>query len=235
MNSKAVTSHEKPQNLQGDPVGIRYFPNWLGKSELAELDRISAGLEMSSVGRRIFDDSLRPFFTANGSLMKLAGGLLGPEAKAVRAVFFNKTIAINWSTPWHQDRTIAVRSKHILNGYETWSIKEGVHHVEPPISFLENMVTLKVYIDACPDEAGPVRVAEGSHRIGRVRSADADKVARGLRERICVAGAGDVWAMSSTILHASNRSTLRGQRRILHIDFSAEPLPGPLELYGVKG
>ncbi len=161
MISNIASTGDRAPTLQNDPMGIRRFPDWLSKYELAELDQISAALKISSVGRRVLDDTLRPLLISNGSLMKLTRSLLGTGAKAVRAVFFNKTNSNNWSTPWHQDRTIPVRSKHVLNGYDTWSIKDGVHHVEPPISLLENMVTLKVHIDPCPLDAGPIRIAEG--------------------------------------------------------------------------
>lgn len=229
MISSIAPTNDRQATLLTDPKGLHYFPDWLSKNEHAELDRLSAAFETSSAGQRLFGKTLEPLLTNKGSVMKLARGLLGPNTKAIRAVFFNKTLGNNWSTPWHQDRTIPVKSKHVLNEYETWSIKDGVHHVEPPISLLENMITLKIHIDPCPVGAGPIRVAEGSHRIGRVQSAHAAKVAQSLRERVCTADAGDIWAMSNTILHASSRSTLNKQRRVLHIDFSACQLPEPLE------
>ena len=217
-----------------DSAGIRHFPDLLGDQELHFLDRLSAGIKNGWIGTRVFDDGLQFLLNREGSLMKLACDLIGPEAMAVRAIFFNKTSNQNWSTPWHQDRTIPVRSKHVMNGYETWSVKNGVHHVEPPISILENMITLKVHIDACTYRTGPITVAEGSHQIDRVQAVDASGVAQKFRERICTANAGDVWAMSSTILHASSRSTSEKSRRVLHIDFSASQLPTPLEWFSLN-
>lgn len=37
--------------------------------------------------------------------------VLGPQARAVRAIFFNKTADANWSLRWHQDSVIAVAEK----------------------------------------------------------------------------------------------------------------------------
>ncbi len=38
--------------------------------------------------------------------------VLGPDAVAVRAIWFDKTAGANWKVAWHQDRSIAVR-EHI--------------------------------------------------------------------------------------------------------------------------
>ncbi len=223
----------KPRTLFEDPVGTRYFPSLLSDVELGQLDRISADMSIGSVGTRVFDAALQSILGGNSSLMKLACDLVGSEAMAVRAVFFNKTADQNWSTPWHQDRTIPVHAKHERHGYEVWSLKCGIHHVEPPIAVIEKMITLKVHIDACLPNAGPIKVADGSHRMGRVRAADAASVAQTLPMRVCTANAGDVWAMSSTILHASGRSSSAASRRVLHVDFAVGQLPKPLEWFSL--
>ncbi len=46
----------------------------------------------------------------------------------------------------------------------------------------------------------------------------------------CLAASGDVWAYATPILHASRRSTSKGPRRVLQVDYSAERLPDPLAL-----
>ncbi len=43
--------------------------------------------------------------------------------KLVRAIYFDKTSEANWSVAWHQDKTIAVKEKVNIPGFEPWSIK----------------------------------------------------------------------------------------------------------------
>ena len=45
--------------------------------------------------------------------------------------------------------------------------------------------------------------------------------------------AGDVWVYSASILHASDRASAGGRRRVLQLSYSADPLPGGLEWLGI--
>lgn len=66
------------------------------------------------------------------SANEIARHLLGPLARPVRAVFFDKTPERNWSLGWHQDRTIAVKHRIDTPGFADWTHKSGIHHVVPP-------------------------------------------------------------------------------------------------------
>ncbi|WP_394805390.1 phytanoyl-CoA dioxygenase family protein [Kordiimonas aestuarii] len=115
-----------------------------------------------------------------------------------------------------------------MQDYETWTHKNGTPHVEPPIELLESMVTLKIYLDECSKESGPLRIALDSHRLGRISNTEAAATAASLPQLDCEADAGDVWGLSTPILHSSQRSEVSGPRRILHVDFAATELPAPL-------
>ena len=120
-----------------------------------------------------------------------------------------------------------------MPGYGTWSIKQGIQHVEPPFAVIERMATLRVHLDAVPEGNAPLLVAPGSHRLGRVAESQiTDTVAR-CGTVVCLAEAGDVWAYATAILHASAASTHGGRRRVLQVDYAAAPLPGGLEWLGV--
>lgn len=84
-----------------------------------------------------------------GPLTQIAVGRIGAGARPVRAVVFDKTPETNWSVAWHQDRTIVVRSRIAVEGFGPWSVKDGLIHVEPPVSVLEGMVTLRLHLDDC--------------------------------------------------------------------------------------
>lgn len=171
---------------------------------------------------------------ADGSVGRIAAGLIGPDVRPVRAVLFDKSPEANWIVAWHQDRTIPVRERHETPGFGPWSTKDGVLHVAPPISVLKGMVTLRLHLDAVDGDNAPLVVATGSHRFGYVAADSAADRARECSPLICEAEPGDVWAYSTPILHMSARSNSGRRRRVLQIDYAATPLPAPLEWRGIS-
>lgn len=167
----------------------------------------------------------------SAAVRQVAESVLGPHCFAVRAILFDKTAAANWKVVWHQDLTIAVRARVITAGFGPWTEKAGVTHVQPPIEILERMLAVRVHLDDCGPDNGPVRVLPRSHRVGRL-SASAIEAWQGGSESVeCVADRGAILAFRPLILHASSRATVPGHRRVIHIDFAAEELPPPLEWY----
>ncbi len=154
--------------------------------------------------------------------------LLGDAARPVRSVFFDKIPQANWSVPWHQDTSIAVATRADLPGFGVWSEKQGVPHVEPPLPYLEGMVTLRLHLDGADRDNGALRVVPGSHRHGRI--AAADLLAMVEREAVaeCEVAAGDLLVMRPLLLHASRKSQRPEHRRVIHLEYSAMQLPVPL-------
>jgi ectoine hydroxylase-related dioxygenase (phytanoyl-CoA dioxygenase family) len=151
------------------------------------------------------------------------------RARPVRILYFDKTPGANWAVPWHQDRTIAVARRIEAPGYEIWSIKAGVHHVEPPETILGSIVSLRLHIDDCGDNNGPLLALRGSFRLGRVIASDIKRrVDEGTIE-VCCARAGDVVLMRGLTIHASERASRPSRRRVVHVDFSPAELPCGLE------
>lgn len=122
----------------------------------------------------------------SSEIRALVEPVLGEDAFAVRGILFDKTPDANWKVTWHQDLTIAVREKIDVGGFGPWSEKAGVAHVQPPPDVLERMVTVRLSLDPCGPENGPVNVIAGSHRHGRL---SADEVRRWRTERDAVARA----------------------------------------------
>jgi ectoine hydroxylase-related dioxygenase (phytanoyl-CoA dioxygenase family) len=177
--------------------------------------------------------ALAPALSPAGAIGALAASLLGPRARPVRALLFDKTEGVNWAVRWHQDRTIAVRDRREVAGYGPWSRKSGAAHVAPPFDVLAVMITLRVHLDDVDTGNAPLLVAPGSHRLGVVPEAGiAGAVAR-CGTLACLAAAGDVWLYATPILHASDAAAQPARRRVLQVDYAAIDLPAGLEWLGV--
>jgi len=163
-----------------------------------------------------------------GPIGSLARDVSRVDVKAVRVLFFDKTPESNWAIPWHQDRTIAVKERVDIEGYGPWTVKDGVVHVEPPVALLEAMVTLRLFVDDCDASNGPLRIAIGSHRHGRLPAANVHALARQSDILVCTGLAGDVLVMKTLAAHSSAAARAPAHRRVLHVDYSAADLPPPL-------
>jgi Phytanoyl-CoA dioxygenase (PhyH) len=147
----------------------------------------------------------------------------------VRSILFDKTPETNWLVPWHQDALIAVAKRYDLPGYAPWSSKEGQPHCRPPIAVLESIVTIRIHLDPCPADAGPLLGIAGSHRVGVLSERAIEDVARDGLAVEAVTDAGGVVIMSPLTVHRSPKATrAHGRRRVLHLDCSAAMLPPPL-------
>lgn len=200
---------------------------------LDSLHALAASVPPDRAGIRLHGQLALAALLEHGSIAAIASSCLCAPAWPVRAVLFDKSPGNNWALGWHQDRTVAVRERRSVDGYGTWSIKQGIQYVEPPFAVIAGMATLRIHLDPVPEDNAPLLVAPGSHRLGRIpETAIAEAVAR-CGTAVCLAAAGDVWAYATAILHASAVSTSGGRRRVLQVDYACTPLPGGLEWLGV--
>jgi ectoine hydroxylase-related dioxygenase (phytanoyl-CoA dioxygenase family) len=162
------------------------------------------------------------------STLALARAAIGHGARPVRALLFDKRVDANWRVTWHQDVSIAVREQVDLPGFGPWSEKDGVVHVQPPAEILEGMIALRLHLDPCGAENGPVRVLPGSHRAGKLRESEYEGWRARVAEVPCLADRGDVLLMRPLLLHASAPASAPDHRRVLHVEYAAGPLPDPL-------
>lgn len=196
-----------------------------------DLTPIAALFEDARPGQRLFalQKSLKALLSKDGSLGKLAQSALGLEARPVRVLLFDKSAQANWSVPWHQDRTVAVKQRHDVEGYAVWSKKDGAVHVEPPFSIMERMITFRLHLDETNAENAPLLTADSSHTFGKIDADRAYEVAQTCRQSQHTASPGDVLILRTSILHASERAKRPQRRRVLHVDYCDLPLPAPLE------
>jgi ectoine hydroxylase-related dioxygenase (phytanoyl-CoA dioxygenase family) len=167
-----------------------------------------------------------------GPVRSLVEPILGTRATVVRSLLFDKTPDANWKVPWHQDLTIAVKERREVAGFGPWSVKAGVPHVQPPLSVLERMLTLRLHLDDCGQDNGALRIVPGSHRFGFLPLDRAQRLRQEQGDVTCIVSRRDAVLMRPLILHASSPARLPSHRRVVHLEFAAEQLPEGLNWYG---
>ncbi|HEY0042424.1 MAG TPA: phytanoyl-CoA dioxygenase family protein [Flavisolibacter sp.] len=153
--------------------------------------------------------------------------LFGREYFVVKSIYFDKPGDSNWFVSYHQDLTISVDKKVMVEGFGPWSTKQNQYAVQPPLSILENNFTIRIHLDDTNENNGALRVIPSSHAKGIYRADTInwnDEV-----EETCNVPKGGIMLMRPLLLHASSRTTNNEKRRVIHIEFSSSDLPMPLE------
>lgn len=138
---------------------------------------------------------------------------------ALQCTLFDKTPECNWLVAFHQDLSIPVWPGIVDPSRGLSSEKEGEKFVQASSEILETLVAVRIHIDDCGAESGPLRVVPGSHHSGRLDDSARHKLRVGLGETQCVVRKGDAVLMRPLILHASSKATTPSRRRVLHYLF----------------
>jgi ectoine hydroxylase-related dioxygenase (phytanoyl-CoA dioxygenase family) len=212
--------------------GLQRFPQLLSDDHLRAIEEIVGG-KAASAGVRIFGNPYLESWFSDGPILREVQSVIGSQARPVRAILFDKTPGANWALGWHQDRTIAIRRHLEVTGFEHWTTKGGVSHVEPPFEVIGSMVTARIHLDPVTQSNSPLLVAPGSHLFGRISEADISARVQQCGVLGCLADRGDVWLYRTSILHASEKSESAAHRRVLQVDFSSEELPDGMDWFGI--
>ena len=221
-------------------AGFAIVPRVLDRGAVEELRAaiyaIPAGEEVRRKGRvRVY--GVRNLLEISPTVRGLAASplvhqfvtpILGENAFAARAVFFDKVPDANWTLGWHQDSVIAVAEKKDTPGFLAWGQKAGVWQVQPPPEILSRMVAVRVHLDACGEDNGPLRVLPGSHRHGWLDE-EIEMWKRRIPEVVCTVDQGGIVLMCPLTLHASSKAASPSHRRVIHIEFANEELPNGLQ------
>ncbi len=224
VGEESLSSFQTMINHELEQDGFAIVPGVLGTIEREKL--LSSLGAVSGAGRRgLLALPIVAELARSPRFLDLVGPLLASEPIPVRAIYLDKSAERNWLVPWHQDLTLALRTRAEVPGFGPWSLKEGVPHVQPPVELLEQMLTLRLHLDDADGSSGALRVLPGSHRLGRVSSERMQELRNQQAEFLCAVSAGDVLLMRPLLLHASGRSRSAGHRRVLHIEYAGFTLP----------
>ena len=144
---------------------------------------------------------------------------LPQSAVAVQCTLFDKTRERNWLVALHQDLSVPVKERVEDRRLGGWSVKEGRHFVQAPVELLEQLLAVRVHIDHCGPENGPLRVVPGSHRHGRLERVAARQLRDRLGEVSCAVAGGGALLLRPLLLHASPKARSPQHRRVLHFLF----------------
>ncbi|UUL83534.1 phytanoyl-CoA dioxygenase family protein [Sphingomonas qomolangmaensis] len=204
------------------------MPDIIEASEAGSLEVLFDQIPSGCPGARPSFATIAPL-TAVERVRAIVASWLGPQTRPVRLLLLDKSATANWALGWHQDRTVAVRTRREVAGFGAWTQKAGVPHVAPPIDVLQRMITARLHLDDIDEDNAPLLIAPGSHRMGLIRESAIDAAVATCGTAPCLADRGDVWLYSTPILHASARAAPGRRRRVIQIDFAAFDLPGGLE------
>jgi hypothetical protein len=211
-------------------TGALLIKRALSPEQITELERASHANNALRVGNRITrpSDALLAALMAPGGATDLASHLEGETLRPVRILLFDKTAQTNWAVAWHQDRVLPIREEWVCDGFERWTRKNGIPHVEPPEWLSSRMVTLRLHLDDCGPENAPLRILPGTHRSGRLTDAGVADAVRRIEVTDLPCEAGDILAVKSLTVHASKKAASPTRRRVLHVDFAPDDLPAGL-------
>ncbi|WP_444995459.1 phytanoyl-CoA dioxygenase family protein [Aliikangiella sp. IMCC44359] len=203
--------------------------NFLSKEWLNSLDKELAdiGLTKSKGGIRQAEKKFSSIasFINSTELLYCAASYLKAKPSLVRVILFDKTQANNWSVGWHQDKTVTLSQQIADETWGPWSIKEGIYHVQPPLTVLENMLTLRIHLDDTNDKNGCLRLIPKTHQLGILSKSKIYQWVEQCTPIDIELTRGGLLVMSPLIVHSSCKAINNCRRRVLHIEFSSYPLP----------
>jgi hypothetical protein len=101
-----------------------------------------------------------------------AAGHLSRGAVAIQAIAFNKTATTNWKVAWHQDLMFPFEKQVSADDFDLPVIKQGVHYARPPESVLRDLLAVRLHLDDCDANNGPLRISPGTHLAGILKTSD---------------------------------------------------------------
>lgn len=158
----------------------------------------------------------------------VACGLIPAHSVAIQAIAFDKTPSTNWKVAWHQDLMFPVARAVSSPGYTLPCEKDGIPFARPPASALNALTAVRLSLDPCDPDNGPLRVSPGTHKDGIIPADQITERVAHAAQITCTNAVGDLLLMKPLLLHASSQASSPNHRRILHLVYhNGDPVPEP--------
>jgi hypothetical protein len=182
-------------------IGIAIIEYALTLDDLAAMEAGFPALAPNQPGTRTgdVDPAFQGWLAAHPGLDELATRLTGGPMRLARIIALDKSPDANWFVPWHQDRAADGAERSVVD--------------------LERMIALRIHLDDCCEDHGPLEVLAGSHVHGRATAADIATLEKNHPALLCLAARGDIVAIRPLLVHRSQRARLPSRRRVLHVEY----------------
>ena len=218
-----------PQCLDGDTVARLVHLTELARARIEAAESVSNSSGVYALRNLVDVVPEVAELSLNSKVAELVEAVLGTGAFMVRSTLFDKTDGANWGVFWHQDLSIAVKERHEVEGFHAWTRKAGIQCVQPPVQIMSRILAVRLHLDDCFAANGALKVLPGSHRSDALTSNRIEEISSSVNEVVCEVPAGGAVLMSPLLLHASSPMINPGHRRVIHLEFTAQELPQPLE------
>ena len=218
-----------PQCLDGDTVARLVHLTELARARIEAAESVSNSSGVYALRNLVDVVPEVAELSLNSKVTELVEAVLGTGAFLVRSTLFDKTDGANWGVFWHQDLSIAVKERHEVEGFHAWTRKAGIQCVQPPVQIMSRILAVRLHLDDCFAANGALKVLPGSHRSDALTSGRIEEIYSSVNEVVCEVPAGGAVLMSPLLLHASSPMINPGHRRVIHLEFTAQELPQPLE------
>ncbi len=163
----------------------------------------------------------------NENFKKLYSSVCNSDFFLSKAIFFNKSDTSNWFVSYHQDLSISVKEKMEIDGYYSWTNKENQYGVIPPLKILQNIITFRIHLDKTDITNGALKIVSGSHKNGQIRiDKEFNKLNFSQEQEItCNVDKGGIMLMKPLLLHSSQKSISKKNRRVIHLEFCNQDIP----------
>ncbi len=179
--------------------------------------------------RNLIDHAAVASLVNHPSIAHPARQILGLTAFAHKATLFEKTPDANWLVTWHQDTFIPLASRVDLPEWSGWCVKAGTIHARPPVAMMEQVLAVRIHLDASTLQNGSLRVVPASHTRGYLSDVQIATSSAESNSVTCLVSRGGLLLMRPLLLHASSKSVLPEPRRVIHFEFSNVILPNGLD------
>jgi predicted DNA-binding transcriptional regulator YafY len=163
----------------------------------------------------------------NANLSTLIRDGFGRDYFLTKAIYFDKPPQSNWYVTWHQDVPINVMEKKETAGFKGWTNKGGLVSVIPPPDYLHSSFTVRIHLDDTDEQNGALRIIPRTH-FSILNDEEIAQLRDSAESSFCKVKKGGVHLMKPLTLHASSKTENDKHRRVIHLEFNNQELPGGL-------
>lgn len=207
--------------------GFSIIENCFNEIELCEIINFIEENNFDFSERQLLNrfPKLQEIIFKNDNFKKLFKTISDENYFLSKSIYFNKHSKSNWFVGYHQDLSIGVKNKIEKESYHSWTNKKGQLGVIPPKDILENTVTFRIHLDKTDETNGVLKVISESHKKGIIRIDDNFVASKVGEEKICNIDKGGIMLMKPLLLHSSQKSVSKNNRRVIHLEFCNQEIP----------